>query len=357
MAYVLSLRPHSPLKRSFSDNPYLNSYSPLKDSSLLRPLNDIATRNASACSLYSIGSSRAGDRLRVNENTPPLASQSLLDLTPERDDIKSGIVHDGDEPRKRPCRPDRPPLSFSRIAVPSNPYSKLSKHVQRVVEPSSSTESYPEITSINDDEIEEPEMLSFYEPTQVSLPETASSDTGASEPQEEQGGTTPPIAISSQPFRRWMSTLRRRHAHRRKEHMADVPRMSFDTLDHDFGVAPLRLPESMSRTSESMSSSMGCVTAVKSASITIAGTSIAPRSDAGLHSKRYGNRSSHYSEARKSGESHRGALCPIIDESAWLRSLHRRKVIEELVASEENYVADLKVLINVRRPLIDLALC
>jgi len=351
MAYVLSLRPQSPLKRSFSDNPYLDAYSPLKDTSRLGPLNDIATRNASACSLYSLRSNRTGDRLRVNENTPPLASQSLLDLCPETNDAKLGVRHVSNEPRKRPCRPDRPPPSFSRGTVPSNPYAKLSKPIQCVVEPSSSTESYREASCIDDnrieEHIEEPGIFSFYEPTQISLPETTLSDTCAKDPREEQMGAAFPVAVSSQPFRRWMSTLRRRHAHRRKEHTADIPRLSFDTVDHDVHAASSRrLPEFMSRTSESMSSSMGCVTAIKSASITIAGTSIAPRSDTGLHSKRHGNRSSHYSEARKSGESNRGALCPIIDESAWLRSLQRRKVIEELVASEESYVADLKVLIN-----------
>lgn len=47
-------------------------------------------------------------------------------------------------------------------------------------------------------------------------------------------------------------------------------------------------------------------------------------------------------------DSHRGLLGPIMDESAWLRSLQRRKIVEELIASEEGYIADLKVLINVR---------
>lgn len=46
-------------------------------------------------------------------------------------------------------------------------------------------------------------------------------------------------------------------------------------------------------------------------------------------------------------DSHRGTLGPIIDESAWLRSLQRRKIVEELIVSEEGYIADLKILINV----------
>ncbi|KAF2853415.1 hypothetical protein T440DRAFT_476683 [Plenodomus tracheiphilus IPT5] len=347
MAYVLSLRPHSPLKRSFSDNPYLNSYSPLKEPSLLGPLSDITTRNASACSLYSLGANRARDCPRGIENNPPLTSQSLLDLAPENGAFAFGIDDTTSEPRKRACGPDRPPPSFSRVVAPSNPYSKVSKTVQHVAESSSSTEGSPEAIIVDDSQLEEPEMFSLYEPSQIQLPEATCSDNTASDTQEKQVTAISPVAASSQPFRRWMSTLRRRHAQRRREHVTEIPRLSFDTVDQDFDLASSRLvPESEGRMSESLSSSMGCVTAMKSASITIAGTSIAPRSEAGMQSKRLGNRSSHYSDARKSGESHRGALGPILDESAWLRSLQRRKVIEELVASEESYVADLKVLIN-----------
>ncbi|KAH9863818.1 hypothetical protein J1614_009750 [Plenodomus biglobosus] len=347
MAYVLSLRPHSPLKRSFSDNPYLNSYSPRKAPSLLGPLTDITTRNASACSLYSLGASRPGDWPRGNENTLPLTSQSLLDLASENSGFSCGFNHISNQPRKRACGPDRPPPSFSRVTAPASPYLKVKKTVRHDAEPSSSAESSPEADVVDDDQLEEPEMFSLYEPSQITLPEATSPDKTVNETPEEQITEIAPVRVTSQPFRRWMSTLRRRHAQRRKEHMTENPRLSFDTVDHDFDMASSQLLlESEGRTSESMSSSMGCVTAVKSASITIAGTSIAPRSEIGIQGKRPDNRSSHYSEARKSGESHRGTLGPIIDESAWLRSLQRRKVIEELVASEESYVADLKVLIN-----------
>jgi hypothetical protein len=99
-----------------------------------------------------------------------------------------------------------------------------------------------------------------------------------------------------------------------------------------------------------MSSSMGCVAAVGSASVTVGSASIAPHSDANhLGHTRIGQRGSHLSDARRSTDSHRGPLGPIIDESAWLRSVQRRKIVEELIASEEGYIADLKVLINVSK--------
>lgn len=88
--------------------------------------------------------------------------------------------------------------------------------------------------------------------------------------------------------------------------------------------------------------------AVNSASITIASASIAPRSDAsGFHpSVRLGTRDSNFSEAGKSVEGTVVTLGPIIDEGTWLRSLQRRKIVEEIISSEESYIGDLKVLIN-----------
>jgi hypothetical protein len=56
-------------------------------------------------------------------------------------------------------------------------------------------------------------------------------------------------------------------------------------------------------------------------------------------------------------DSHLGPLGPIIDESACLRSLQRRKIVEELIASEEGYISDLKVLINVCQFSDDCVFC
>jgi hypothetical protein len=347
MAYVLSLRPHSPLKRSFSDNPYLQSYSPLKDA-LLAPLGDITARNTSACSLYSLGSDRAGSWARGNENTPPLTSQSLLNLVPGNSSGTFGTLHVDHGPRKRACGVDRPSPSISRVTAPSNPYSRRVREAQHVAELFSSSESSDEAMEVDHDHLEEADIFDLYEAIQVPLPEgrfTDNTDNTCSEPRVQPDQIPLTVVDQPQPFRRWLSTLRRRHVHRQRHHTADAPRSSFDTNHREADV----LQQSLRRNSESMSSSMGCVTTVKSASITIGSTSIAPRSDHGFHAKlRIGNRSSHYSDARRSLDSHRGPLGPIVDESAWLRSLQRRKIVEELIASEEGYIADLKVLINVR---------
>jgi hypothetical protein len=356
MAYVLSLRAHSPLKRSFSDNPYLNACSPQKDT-LLAPLSDITTRNGSVCSLYTLGANRAGDWAR-NENTPPLTSQSLLNLAPEKTAFPFNTKRVVEEPRKRNCGPDRPPPSFSRVAAPANPYARGYHKSQHATEPSSESDSSAAMEIDDDEHFDETHLFNLYEAIHVPLPAGRFSDNTGSEPQEEHEATPIAATVNEQPFRRWMSTLRRRHAQRWKDQLTEVPRLSFETTDGTSIISRSlsKVNESVRRTSGSMSSSMGYVTAMKSASMTIGGSSIAPRSDAGLQGKaRIGNRSSNYSEARRSLDNH-AALGPVLDESAWLRSLQRRKVVEELIASEESYIADLKVLINVCHAQIRLKL-
>ncbi|KAF2638323.1 hypothetical protein P280DRAFT_404969 [Massarina eburnea CBS 473.64] len=350
MAYVLSLRPQSPLKRSFSDNPYLQSCSPLKDVTV-GTLRDYTTRNVSAYTLCSSESIRPSNWLRGAENTPsPLASCSQLNLVSEKAVYESPI---DDAPRKRSCGLNRPPPSFSRVAVPSQPYSKKTRDPRPVTAPVGNEPSSPEpmVSDTNtntDDETDDTDLFDLYDAIHVPLPEVRWSDNTNSETHEEHEGTSA-IAVGPQPFRRWMSTLRRRHIQRRKA----VPEATVSTagvIDPESSLLPPPLPTSDTarRMSGSITSSMGCVIAMKSASITVASASIAHRSDTGaLHGKfRLGNRSSHYSEARKSSESHGGGLGSIMDEGAWLRSVSRRKVVEELIASEESYIADLKVLIN-----------
>jgi len=348
MAYVLSLRPHSPLKRSFSDNPYLSSCSPPKDVNI-GALRDITPRNASTCSLYSLNSSSAGDWLRGTENTPPLASCSLLDLVTEREFHNSHTIVLENAQRKRSCGLNRPVPNFSRVAVPSHPYSKRTRVRKQEVDPIQNDLRSPEPTVLDNSTDHDSEVFALYEAIHVPLPEGRWSDNTAIEPPDESNlAETVP---SPQPFRRWMSTLRRRHIHRHKNFIIPEPIGTTEIAEDANMMIPRLIPisETMRRMSESMSSSLGCITAVRSASVTVASASIAPQSDVGgfPDKVRLGKRSSYYSEARMSTESHGGALGPIIDEGAWLRSLQRRKIVEELISSEESYISDLKVLVNV----------
>lgn len=343
MAYVLSLGPHHPIKRSFSENHYLQSRPPTKEP-FLGPLGDITARNTSACSLYTLGSNKSNIWKLGNENTPPLTSQSLLNLVPETQGYDFVAQHVEHGPRKRNFGAIGAPSSLSRTTNPSNPFSRKSKQLQHVTESSSGTESSAEYVHVDDSHTEESDLFNLYEAIHASPPEERFSDNTGSERQDVQGSPQESLPTEPQPFRRWMSALRRRHIQRRKK-----PEMSIDGAGQVLvvGSPQSNLTGLERRTSESMTSSMGFVTTVKTTSITIASTSIAPTSERMPRNRmRLGNRSSN-TDVRRSTDSHRGGLGPVIDESAWLRSLQRRKVVEELIASEESYIADLKVLINV----------
>lgn len=348
MTYVLSLRPQSPLKRSFSDNPYLQSCSPLKDVPV-GALRDITTRNASVCSLYSSESTKPGPWLRATENTPsPRASRSVLDLVPEK---QRNVSHIESLPRKRTCGPNRPPPSLSRIHGTPNSYSNRGEHSTPVATLFERVPSSPEPVIAGNMIDDATEFIELYEAMHIPIPQGGASDNISVKHQEE-SVNMPVAAIESQPFRRWVSTLRRRNLRRQRERAAQVPAIHAQVRgDGSYPQTPsIFVDDPLRRMSESMTSSIGCVVTMRSASITIASASIAPRSDSvalpGM--ARFGNRSTQYSEMRKSTDSYGRGLGTVIDEGAWLRSLSRRKIVEELISSEESYISDLKVLINVR---------
>jgi hypothetical protein len=78
-------------------------------------------------------------------------------------------------------------------------------------------------------------------------------------------------------------------------------------------------------------------------------TSLATKSRAGTRSARLqgDNRSSRFSDVRMSFDSTALSVDVAIDEKAWARSVQRRKIVEELLSSEENYIVDMKALVNV----------
>lgn len=149
---------------------------------------------------------------------------------------------------------------------------------------------------------------------------------------------------SPKPFRRWVSTLRRRKREYPPPSM--TPRSQRWTLD-DFDNSPLRTRPSHAK-SYSSTSSLGFVAGVKSATVTLASVSIAPLSRRTSKWRRTHNRSSvmSASDPRPSMDTQRSVL----DEAAKLRSRKRREKLEELIRTEESYVADLKALSNVRVP-------
>lgn len=154
--------------------------------------------------------------------------------------------------------------------------------------------------------------------------------------EDETGDEEPP-----KPFQRWVSTLRRR---KRQETVPLATSRSERWCLDDFDNAPLQLRSSHTR-SDSGTSSMGIIAGVKSATVTLASASIAPLSRRASKWRRTHNRSSIMSgsDPRPSVDTQRS----ILDEAGKLRSRKRREKLEELIRTEESYVADLKALSNV----------
>ena len=163
--------------------------------------------------------------------------------------------------------------------------------------------------------------------------------------------------LKKHPFRRWVTTLRRRNSRRKGNLIPRLERWSLDEFD-DVQSAALALPggENTMRHKKSSSwSSSAFVTAVQSATASLLPLSIAPQSRKNRRSGplRSSHRSSRISDGvnRASMDSNQGSA-QIMDEAAWGRAVQRRRTLEELISSEESYITDLKFLINVSRSSI-----
>lgn len=148
-------------------------------------------------------------------------------------------------------------------------------------------------------------------------------------------------------FHKWITNLQRRAVQRRKtvsggqDYIAPGRNVLHPDKEHG-----------MSRHKKSSSgSSLGFVTAVKSASISLASFGVAPRSRKTGRSSRY-QRTDHGSRASNAGirfseDSSCLAKGAVIDEAVNARSVQRRQVLEEIIRTEEGYVADVRFLLNV----------
>ncbi|KAH8657466.1 hypothetical protein BGZ60DRAFT_493684 [Tricladium varicosporioides] len=155
-----------------------------------------------------------------------------------------------------------------------------------------------------------------------------------------------PPRVTEYPFNKWLNTLQRRAGQRRKT-------VSCDTADSIHRTEYLDMPilhRKLEHKKSSSGSSYGFVTAVKSASISLASFSIAPRSRrTGVSSRQHRtDRSSKASNVgRLSEDSSYLAKGAIIDQAVTNRLLQRRRILEEIISTEEGYVADVKFLMNV----------
>lgn len=150
---------------------------------------------------------------------------------------------------------------------------------------------------------------------------------------------------AERPFSKWMRTLQRR-ATARGQSVSREP-SGYATEKEYFD--SLEINRQSSHKKSSSGSSFGFVTAVKSASISLASFSVAPRS------KRTGISSRQQRTDLSSKASNKGRLSEdssyisrslVIDQAITNRLIQRRRILEELITTEESYVADVKFLMT-----------
>jgi hypothetical protein len=144
------------------------------------------------------------------------------------------------------------------------------------------------------------------------------------------------------PFHKWMKTLQRR---------AQKPRTRNSDGQDPFPSFVDGPMSSGGHRKSSSDSSFGYVADVRSASISLAGSVL-------TRSRRNTARSSHYARTDRSSRAsiscgrcsednvhlERAAVDPAVTE----RLLQRRRILEELISTEESYIGDIKFLMNVR---------
>lgn len=152
-----------------------------------------------------------------------------------------------------------------------------------------------------------------------------------------------PSIKTNKPFHRWMKTLHRRALQRQALGITQA------------GYAPSLHASDRQRFSHHRKSSSGSsaafVTAVRSASVSLASTSFWSKSRRNLRSSRGNSNAGRSSRASMSGArmstdstcAERMAVDPAVIE----RSLQRRRILEELIETEEGYIGDVRFLMNV----------
>ncbi|KAI1368694.1 hypothetical protein F5Y08DRAFT_226774 [Xylaria arbuscula] len=154
-----------------------------------------------------------------------------------------------------------------------------------------------------------------------------------------------PLTLTSRPFHKWMKNLHRRA--RRSSAGSNITEPFPECL---FAEGPERFDSH--RKSSSGSSSFGFVAAVKSATVSLASASVI------THQRRHAARSSVHtrtdlssrgsiSAQRMSEDSTYFERSSQVDPAVTERLLQRRRILEELITTEESYIGDIRFLMNV----------
>lgn len=157
----------------------------------------------------------------------------------------------------------------------------------------------------------------------------------------------PPVALF--PFDAWVKKIHRKATKKRGASSCDLS--DSPTEWNQFN--PHLLHDGYGHRKSGSGSSYGFVSAVKSASISLASFSIAPRSrrTTGVSSRQNIHERSvrgSNSGPRFSDDSSCAQPSPGNDQAVMQRLIQRRRVLEEIISTEESYIADVKFLMNVR---------
>ena len=162
---------------------------------------------------------------------------------------------------------------------------------------------------------------------------------------------TKSVVATTHPFRRWISTLRRKNSKNIGSLKVRQERWSLDDFEEPVCNRP-SLPRHQTINSHRKTSSWassGLAEAVKSAKAGLGTSSVAPLGRKNRRSIIQGSDNSSrisYSRNRTSIDSDHASTY-LLDEAALARGIQRKRTLEELVSSEESYISDLKVLVNV----------
>ncbi len=156
------------------------------------------------------------------------------------------------------------------------------------------------------------------------------------------------LGRTAENFRRWASTFRHKRGQYRQKVKQRVTETGLRTeTTNTLPTSPLEHSWRRKRTSNASSR---FVATVKTASMSNDSMSLFPRSH--RYSRVSDTRANGSSDLRSSIDSQRPSSISSSDEGALRRSIKRRQILQEVLTSEESYVADLKALHNLFSTLL-----
>jgi hypothetical protein len=337
MAYVLSLMPQSPLGTPYDQRTYKRSWSSLGSTGTVHHRR---SRQLSVGSLASAASVCGPSWRSPSNNSTPLRSTSYSDF---ENGIYPAALH----------RPTTSTNIFRPVSVPP----AVPQLVPLATPLPSPTESEPLLGTLalkneySDLDLVDEERGDWEEDHALLGSDIYdSSAPNITLPIADQDAVASSRSVQK-PFSRWMNTLRLKKASYKTHVRPKLDTLFLPPTDQSVVISPEPSVRGH-RKSGSWASSVNFVTAVKSATITVASASIAPLSRS--TSKRSGHRRLYRgssdlfeSEPRFSSDSGRPSLSLVIGDAARQRAKKRREKIEELIKTEESYLSDLKALSNV----------